>query len=187
MRVPARARAGWSSTSRSTRPMKNACRWSLTVRSRWALVADPGARPRDEPLAVEVEQLERDRRPAGDCVGFGEQLEHALGRSRHPCLRGPGLHRCSSIRRFKLMPTRSQERTSRRLARQPSPAGCGRGPRTRRRGPDVRRACHRNRRPLAHLRKPAAGRSVASGVVLPESVIEDLELERAVGPAHDDS
>jgi hypothetical protein len=38
-------------------------------------VADTGGRTPDKPRAVEIEQLERDRRPAGDGVGLGKQLE----------------------------------------------------------------------------------------------------------------
>jgi hypothetical protein len=41
--------------------------------------ADPSPRTRREAFAVELEQLEPDRRPAGDRVRLGQLLENLLG------------------------------------------------------------------------------------------------------------
>ena len=41
--------------------------------------------------------------------------------------------------------------------------------------------------PLAHPRQPAASDGIALTDVVPRSAVENLELERALSPAHDDA
>src|SRR4029078_7037017 len=87
------------------------------------LAGEHGLRPAPEPVAVDLLELEPDRRPAARGARVGEHLEDVLGPAHHRRSRLPGRH-CYSTTLFGGCPSRGSRP-------QPPPANvaCRRPPR----------------------------------------------------------